>query len=97
VAIRAVVSWRPEPASVVGCSRCPALIAFRRMKAAIPPCLIESVHGGSRITLLGNRAIWFKSGDNPDLLFGEDVHDAVIDEASRTPAMWIARAVWTWF
>ena len=61
-----------------------ALIAFRRMKAAIPPCLIESVHGGSRITLLGNRAIWFKSGDNPDLLFGEDVHDAVIDEASRT-------------
>jgi hypothetical protein len=61
-----------------------AMIAFRRMKAGIPQRLIESVREGSRITLLGNRTIWFKSGDNPDLLFGEDVHDAVMDEASRT-------------
>lgn len=60
------------------------MIAFRRMKAGIPQRLIESVREGSRITLLGNRTIWFKSGENPDLLFGEDVHDAVMDEASRT-------------
>lgn len=61
-----------------------ALIAFRRMKEAIPAPLIERVHEGSRITILGNKSICFKSADNPDSLFGEDVYDAVIDEASRT-------------
>lgn len=36
-----------------------------------------------RILLPGNRTVWFKSGDHPDSLFGEDVYSAVIDEASR--------------
>jgi phage FluMu gp28-like protein len=35
------------------------------------------------ITLLNGTIIWFKSGDNPDSLYGEDVWACVIDEASR--------------
>jgi hypothetical protein len=27
--------------------------------------------------------VWFKGGDKPDSLYGEDVYAAVIDEASR--------------
>ena len=35
--------------------------------------------------------IWFKSGENPDNLYGEDVYGAVIDEASRVKeASWHA-------
>lgn len=60
-----------------------AMIAYNRMKDGIPQRLIEDTYAGSRIILLGGRSIWFKSGDKPDSLFGEDVHDAVIDEASR--------------
>lgn len=36
-----------------------------------------------RITLPNEVSIWFKSGDNPDSLFGEDVIACVIDEATR--------------
>jgi hypothetical protein len=36
------------------------------------------------ITLASGATIWFKSGDKPDSLYGEDVHAVVIDEASRT-------------
>lgn len=32
---------------------------------------------------IGGRKISFKSGDNPDSLYGEDVYAAVLDEASR--------------
>jgi hypothetical protein len=60
-----------------------AEIAFRRMRSGLPQSVIVSTHEGSRITLRGNRGIWFKSGDNPDSLYGEDVYAAVIDEASR--------------
>lgn len=35
------------------------------------------------ITLVNQAKIWFKSGDNPDSLYGEDVFAAVIDEATR--------------
>ncbi len=35
------------------------------------------------IQLANGSRIWFKSGDNPDSLFGEDVSAAVIDEATR--------------
>lgn len=60
-----------------------AEIAFRRMRMFVPAPYIVSTHEGSRITLRGNRGIWFKSGDSPDNLYGEDVYAAVIDEASR--------------
>ncbi len=35
------------------------------------------------IEISGKGRIWFKSADNPDSLYGEDVYGAVIDEASR--------------
>jgi hypothetical protein len=35
------------------------------------------------ITLINGATIVFKSGDNPDSLYGEDVYAAVVDEASR--------------
>lgn len=35
------------------------------------------------IQIRGHGRIWFKSADNPDGLYGDDVYDAVIDEASR--------------
>lgn len=38
------------------------------------------------VTLRDAGKIWFKSGDNPDSLYGEDVYGAVIDEASRCKA-----------
>jgi len=39
------------------------------------------------VTVRGSkgRTIWFKSADNPDSLYGEDVWAAVIDEATRCP------------
>lgn len=39
------------------------------------------------VTIRGDRGrtMWFKSADNPDSLYGEDVWAAVIDEASRCP------------
>ncbi len=39
----------------------------------------------------GGGTIWIKSADNPDSLFGEDVYDVVLDEASRSkPETWPA-------
>lgn len=35
------------------------------------------------ITLDSAGTIWFKSGDNPDSLYGEDVYALVVDEATR--------------
>ena len=40
-------------------------------------------HSERRITLANGATIWFKSGEKPDTLFGEDVNAAVLDEASR--------------
>ena len=37
------------------------------------------------LTLANGSRIAFKSADNPDTLYGEDVHFAVIDEATRCP------------
>lgn len=59
-------------------------IAFRRLKRMLPRESYRSNDAESFITLRPNDAvIWFKSGDNPDALFGEDVYSVVIDEASR--------------
>ncbi len=35
------------------------------------------------IEITGRGRIWFKSADNPDSLYGEDVYGCVVDEASR--------------
>lgn len=61
-----------------------AEIAYRRTVSGVPARLIKKTHEGSRIELVGGKTIWFKSADNPDSLYGEDVFGAVMDEASRT-------------
>lgn len=61
-----------------------AKIAFRRLKLGLPSELYVANETERTITFLSNNAvIWFKSADNPDSLYGEDVDSAVIDEASR--------------
>ena len=58
-------------------------IAFRRLKRALPREVFTYNEGEMTITLGNGATIWFKSADNPDSLYGEDVIAAVIDEASR--------------
>lgn len=57
-------------------------IAFRRMRLALPPQYVTP-SARKTLTLPNSAVIWFKSGDNEDSLYGEDVYSAVIDEASR--------------
>lgn len=58
-------------------------IAWRRMKQAVPDFLYETNETNKRMDLANGTSIWFKTGDEPDSLYGEDVYAAVIDEASR--------------
>lgn len=68
-----------------------ANIAFGRMRNAIPPHLCTVHLGNHTIELVNGTIIWFLGADNPDSLYGEDVHAAVVDEASRTkPEAWHA-------
>jgi phage FluMu gp28-like protein len=60
-----------------------AKIAFRRLKRALPQSLYEANESELTITLANGAIIWFKSAENPDSLFGEDVYAAVLDEATR--------------
>lgn len=60
-----------------------AEIAYRRMKRGLPR-QIQQTHDSDRWIRLPNGAtMWFKSGEKPDNLYGEDVYAAVVDEASR--------------
>jgi len=72
-------------------------IAFRRCLRAIPPDVGTANLTLKTITLINGAIIWFKSADKPDSLYGEDVHAAVIDEASRVkePAWWAVRSTLT--
>ena len=58
-------------------------IAFRRLKSYLSPGSFMTNEQRKTLTLMNGSVIWFKSADNPDSLFGEDVYAAVIDEASR--------------
>lgn len=60
-----------------------ALIAFRRMMRALPADVFTANISLKTITLINGTVIWFKSGDKPNSLYGEDVYAVVIDEASR--------------
>ena len=60
-----------------------AKIAFRRLKRGIPQKYYKANESEKTITLLNGAVMWFKSADNPDSLYGEDVFAAVVDEASR--------------
>lgn len=63
-----------------------AKIAFKRAKKYLPREIVSHIAaspGDRRIELI-NGSVWgFKSADNPDSLYGEDVRSAVVDEASR--------------
>lgn len=65
-------------------------VAYMRMQA-----MLREMDGRKRcwedndsallITLANGARLYFKSADNPDSLFGDDVRAAVIDEATRCP------------
>jgi len=69
-----------------------AKIAFDRMKSQIShPAFFEVNESRLSITLMTGGIIMFKSGDNPDSIYGEDYYAAVMDEASRLKEeAWIA-------
>ncbi|MBY5728503.1 terminase large subunit domain-containing protein [Rhizobium leguminosarum] len=72
--------WWVAPVSSV------ASIAFKRLKRGIPAYFVRSIissPGKESITLINGAVIRFKSGENANSLYGEDVWAAVIDEASR--------------
>lgn len=69
--------WWVAPTNAV------AKIAFRRNKRSLPKGFYTSNDTEQTITLLNGTTIWYKTGDKPDSLYGEDVYAAVIDEASR--------------
>lgn len=60
-----------------------AKIAFRRLKRALPQEVYTANESELTVTLGNGAVIWFKSGENPDSLYGEDVWAAVVDEATR--------------
>lgn len=60
-----------------------AKIAFRRMKEGLPKTLYKANESELFIRLVNGAMIWFKSAEKPDNLYGDDVHAAVVDEASR--------------
>lgn len=60
-----------------------AEIAFRRLQRGLPREIYTAHETKLTVTLANGAVIWFKSGEKPDGLYGEDVHACVIDEASR--------------
>jgi hypothetical protein len=60
-----------------------AVIAFDRLRRALPREVHRDQQNPPTITLLNGAIIEFKGADNPDSLYGQDVFAAVIDEASR--------------
>lgn len=60
-----------------------AKIAFRRAMRALPADIYTANLSDKYLTMINGTLIWFKSGDKPNSLYGEDVYAVVIDEASR--------------
>ncbi len=69
-----------------------ARIAFNRIKQNLTPGTFVSRESPEpTLTLVNGPVLAFKSADNPDSLYGEDVYGAIIDEASRAkPEAWFA-------
>ncbi len=68
-----------------------ARIAFRRFKRFMPKEIFTANESELTITLENGAMIFFKSGDDADGLYGEDVYACVIDEATRVKEdSWIA-------
>lgn len=60
-----------------------ARIVYRRLKNGLTRNTFTTNEKDASITLANGAVIRFKGADNPDSLYGEDVHAAVIDEATR--------------
>lgn len=59
-------------------------MVMRRIKRGLPAGLYEENKQELTLTNVHNgNVLWFKGGDNPDLLYGEDVSGAVLDEYTR--------------
>lgn len=67
-------------------------IAFRRFKRYIQPkSMFKANQSEMSITLITGSIIFFKTADEPDGLYGDDVKAAVLDEATRMKeASWFA-------
>lgn len=64
-----------------------AEIAYKRIKNGLTRGSFVAFDSPTpKIKLVNGAWIWFKSADDPDKLYGEDVYAAVVDEASRTSA-----------
>src|SRR5690242_5173561 len=60
-----------------------AKMAWSRMRHAIPREIAIPKETELTLRLVNGAMLWFKTGEKPDLLYGEDVYAAVVDEASR--------------
>jgi phage FluMu gp28-like protein len=60
-----------------------AKMVYQRIKRGLPSQLISTHDTDLWIDLPNGARMEFKSGEKPDNLYGEDVYDAIIDEASR--------------
>ena len=60
-----------------------ARIVFRRLLRGLTRETFVANQADCSITLVTGAVLRFKGADNPDSLYGEDVHAAVIDEATR--------------
>ena len=60
-----------------------AKIAFRRLKRGLHDRMYQANESELTVSLIHGTTISFRSAEKPDNLYGEDVHAAVMDEASR--------------
>jgi hypothetical protein len=68
-----------------------AKIAYSRFLTGLPKHFYNANAGDLFIELPNENRMWFKGGDNPNSIYGEDYGAAIIDEASRTnDAVWHA-------
>lgn len=66
-------------------------IVFDRLRRTLPREVYTPNESVPFILLANAAKLWFKGGDHPDSLYGDDVRAAVVDEASRMkPEAWHA-------
>ena len=68
-----------------------ANIAFQRLCNSITPGIFTANKTDLSVAFVNGAFVYFKSGEMPDKLYGEDVFAAVVDEASRVrEEAWVA-------
>jgi hypothetical protein len=79
-----------------------AEIAYTRIRAGLDTATGPKVYtsNDTKLTIklhINDAVMWFKSGEKPDGLYGEDVYSAVIDEATRVreESWWAIRTTLT--